>query len=240
MEKERGGKLIAIIALVIAVIGLSVGFAAFSTTLNIAATSNVQVGDNEWNIGFAATSDDDIAPLTTTNAQTVNGQTSGSNNGVGKLMKYTFYQDTPATITTTQGSKVEYSFVIKNTGSINASLASITFGSLTCAYVSNATTRTESDAMNSGTTITANSDANATISSADCNTMFNVSLTLGTNPGEVYVPTPSSYNTTINAGSYIDVKLTIEATGTAPNTIPTGDFTVSLGNTTLNFQQAQS
>lgn len=236
MEKQNGGKYIAIIALVIAVAGLSLGFAAFSTTLNIGSNATVQISDNEWNVGFAATSSGDMAPLVTSTAQTVNGVTSGSNNGVAKLMKYTFYQDTPASLSTEAGSKVEYSFFIKNEGRINASLASITFGSLTCEYIANAPTRSESDAMNTGTTVTAGT---GTISASDCSTMFNVSLTFGESPsGTVYTPSSDTFNNTINAGASLPVKLTIEATGSAPSTIPNGDFTVTLGNTTVNYQQA--
>ena len=233
MEKNNDSKVIAIIALVIAVAGLSIGFAAFSTTLNIGSTANVEVGNDEWNVGFAANSE--MAPLDRANAQTVNGQTAGENNGVAKLMKYTFYQDTPATISTTAGSKVEYSFNIKNDGRINASLASITFGSLTCAYIANAADRTETDEDNLGTTYSAGT---GTISAEDCATMFNVSLSIG-NPATVYTKDSSSFNNTINAGAVAPVKLTIEATGNAPATIPNGDFTVTLGNTTVNYQQAQ-
>ena len=35
MEKDRGTKVIAIVALIVAVVGLSLGFAAFSSTLTI-------------------------------------------------------------------------------------------------------------------------------------------------------------------------------------------------------------
>ncbi len=235
MEKNNGSKVIAIVALVFAIAGLSIGFAAFSTTLNIGSTSNVQVGDNEWNVGFAATSNGDMAPLVEASAQTINGQTSGANNGVGKLMKYTFYQDTPATISTTAGSKVEYSFFIKNDGKLNASLATINFGTLSCEYITNAEPRTETDAQNTGRTITATTSGS--ISSSDCATMFNVSLSVG-DPANVYTSSSSSFNNTINAGSSVPVKLTIEATGAQPTSIPTGDFTVTLGKTTLNYQQA--
>ena len=234
MEKRNGSKLIAIIALVVAVAGLSIGFAAFSTTLNIGSSANVQIGDNEWNVGFAAAYDGDMAPLTTASAQTVNGKTSGENNGVAKLMKYTLYQDTPATISATEGSKVEYSFFIKNEGKIAASLASINMGSLTCEYISDAATRSQSDEYNTGTTYTAGS---GTITSGDCATMFTVKLSIG-DPATVYTSASSVFNNTISAGSYTPIKLTIEATGQTPNTVPNGDFVVSLGNTTVNYGQA--
>ena len=48
MEKERGTKIIAIVALVVAVIGVSVGFAAWSATLTISgAEATVKQGSND-------------------------------------------------------------------------------------------------------------------------------------------------------------------------------------------------
>lgn len=233
MEKDRGGKLIAVIALVVAIVGLSVGFAAFSTTLNISSNATAQVGGTEWNVGFSANGTD-MAALTTAQAATVNGQTGGNNNGAAKLMKYTFYQDTGATLSTTAGSKVEYSFYIKNAGRINASLDSISFGTLTCAYISDAAKRTiEQDASNVGSEVTANTTG--TISDADCAAMFNVSFTIDSTP---YTSSSTTFNNTIAAGANVPVKLTIEATGNAPTTVPTGDFTVTLGATTVNYKSA--
>ena len=197
-----------VIALVVAVVGLSIGFAAFSTTLNIASEANVQVGANEWNVGFSANGTD-LAALTTAGAATLNGQTSSANNGVAKLMKYTLYQDTAATLSTTQGSKVEYDFYIKNAGKIDAVLETISFGTLSCEYITDAATRTvESDARNTGTEVTANTTGS--ISAADCAKMFNVSLKID---NTTYTSSSSTFTNTIAAGSNVPVKLTIEATG---------------------------
>lgn len=234
MEKERGGKILAVIALVLAVAGLSIGFAAYTSTLNIASEANVQVGTNQWSVGFSADGTN-MAPLTSSGAPTVNGSNS---NGSISLMKYTISQVTAATLSTTANDSVSYSFYVKNAGSINASLASITWGSLSCEYDTSAEGRViEQDEDNIGARSTA-ADSNATISSTDCDTMFDVSLTFGTSPGTTYTPASSSYSNTINAGANVPVTLTITSTGTAPQTAPVGDFVVTLGNTTLSYQSA--
>ena len=48
MEKERGAKLIAVIALLVAVAGLTIGYAAYSSTLTINGTATVDPAD--WNV----------------------------------------------------------------------------------------------------------------------------------------------------------------------------------------------
>ena len=56
MEKGNGSKIIAVVALVLAVAGLSVGFAAYTSTLNISSTANASIGSNLWNVGFGSAS----------------------------------------------------------------------------------------------------------------------------------------------------------------------------------------
>lgn len=235
MEKERGGKILAIVALVLAVAGLSVGFAAYSSVLNITSTANVQVDGSNWSVGFSSDGTN-MAPLTTSTAQDVNGVTASANNGSAKLMKYTFYQNVAPTLEPEDGSKVEYSFYVLNDGDIDATLDSISFGSLTCTYVSTGSDRLlEEDASNPGAYATPNSSA-STIS--ECADMFDVSLTFGTGQSAAtYGPVDSSFNVDLDAGDNIPVVLTIEATGDNPNVLD-GDFTVSLGNTTVNFKSA--
>ena len=235
MEKERGGKILAIVALVLAVAGLSVGFAAYSSVLNITSTANVQVDGSNWSVGFSSDGTN-MAPLTTGTAPTINGVTASDNNGSAKLMKYTFYQNEAPTLAPDDGSKVEYSFYVLNDGDIDATLDSISFGTLTCTYVASGTDRLlEEDASNPGAYATPNSSA-STIS--ECADMFDVSLTFGTGQSAVtYGPSDSSYNVDLDAGDNIPVVLTIEATGDNPNVLD-GDFTVSLGNTTVNFKSA--
>ena len=50
MEKERQVKLLSIIALVVAITGMTLGFAAFSTTLNISSSATVTPNSSDFKI----------------------------------------------------------------------------------------------------------------------------------------------------------------------------------------------
>lgn len=52
MEKERHVKILSIIALIIAIVGMSLGFAAFSTTLNISSMASVTPSNNDFRVVF--------------------------------------------------------------------------------------------------------------------------------------------------------------------------------------------
>ena len=53
MEKNRSSQIIAIIGLGIGIIGLSIGFAAFSNSLNIKSSANVNPSDKDFKIVFS-------------------------------------------------------------------------------------------------------------------------------------------------------------------------------------------
>lgn len=50
MEKERQVKILSIVALVIAIAGMTLGFAAFSTTLNISSSATVTPSSDDFKI----------------------------------------------------------------------------------------------------------------------------------------------------------------------------------------------
>ncbi len=229
MERNNESRILSIVALVLAVFGLSVGFAAYSSTLNISANANVEVSGTEWDVGFASAAGD-MAPLTGT-AATVNG-TGVTNAGTLNMLKYTLSQGTAATLQNVSGSSVTYAFKIKNAGSIEAKLSSIVSEGLTCAYNSTAADRvTEQDGTpNTGEQVTASTGE---ITDTDCNTMFTATLTI--NGTDYDLSNPGSTSGTIAAGASVDASLTIAATGTAPTNVPDGDFVVTLGATTVVY-----
>ena len=93
MEKNQNGKIIAIVALVIGVVGLSLGFAAFTTTLNITSVDDVAVDSGNWNVGFSTS-----GTYIVTGTGTVNGvDNTSASNGVVNVTKYTIAQNTNAT-----------------------------------------------------------------------------------------------------------------------------------------------
>ena len=237
MEKGNGARLLSVLALVVAVAGLSIGFAAYTSTLNISANANVEINATAaWNVGFALANG--TMGNTTGSPYQVAG-TGPASAGTIDLYKYTIAQNTAATITNVSGSTVSYSFKIKNDGTINADLTSISGGGLTCAYNSNAASRTiEQDPINVGAQMTAES---GDVNQADCNTMFNATLIIDGHSYDVEtIGTPSYTNMTIAAGSSVDATLTISATGTAPANGLLGDFIVSLGAITVVYSSSTS
>lgn len=111
MEKNKSMKIVAIVALVLSVIGLTVAFAAMSTTLTINGTATMD--PESWDIHFANLSEANV---------TLGGEVV-----------------TPPTLTATHigdydvkltkpGSSVSYTFDVVNDGSLNAYLDSFTKG----------------------------------------------------------------------------------------------------------------
>lgn len=120
MEKERGAKIIAIDALLIAVVGLTVGYAAYSSTLTINGTANVDPAS--WKVNFGYKTGDSLTGTikghaTETTAPTLADTTIS---GFDVTLK-------------APGDSVTYNFLIKNSGTLNAKLANFTMGTLTCA-----------------------------------------------------------------------------------------------------------
>ena len=231
MEKSNSSKVIAVVALVIGVLGLSIGFAAYTSVLNISGNANVEIGAAAWDVGFADTTGN-MAPLTGT-PTSISG-TGVTSAGTMNMLKYTLSQGTAATLTNTNGSSVTYAFKIKNAGTIPATLKSITSAGISCAYNSTAPDRViEQDATpNTGKTITAET---GDIAAADCSAMFNVTLTINSTDYNLKNLTGATFSGTIPAGQAVDASLTIAATGAATTNVIDGDFVVTLGATTVNY-----
>ncbi len=126
-RKENNGKVIAIIALFVAVMGLSIGFAALFTELSITGTATVTgtSGGDVWNVKFKE--------LT----KTLTGATEAS---------AAVLDDTSITFNlkfTKPGDKAEYKFKVENTGMINAILNTYNAGKVTCATVDSDAAKTK-------------------------------------------------------------------------------------------------
>lgn len=105
MEKDRSVKIISLIALVVAVLCLTIAFAAMSTTLTINGTAEVNTA--KWDIHFANLSEPEI-----TGDASVEGT---------PTITDTLISGYKATITK-PGDKVVYSFDIVNDGTIDAKI----------------------------------------------------------------------------------------------------------------------
>lgn len=126
MEKNRSSKLIAIVALVVAVLGLSLGFAAFSTTLNISPEANVSHLASTFKVVFSSSQDS----LTTgTIEPTLDG---GATGGSGATINNDADGGPSITGLTANfsnlGQTATYDFYVHNSGEYDAYLKSITYG----------------------------------------------------------------------------------------------------------------
>jgi len=109
MNRKRTEKIVAVAALIIAIIGLSVGFAAMSTSLQIDGTARMNPAS--WEIKFENLS----APTITGDATVITAPT------LSDTAIQTF-----AVSLTKPGDSITYTFDVNNIGSINAILGTFT------------------------------------------------------------------------------------------------------------------
>lgn len=110
MEKERKIKTLSIIALIVAVLGLTVAFAALSTTLNITGTAKVPNETTSWDIHFDNLNTELIGEGKVTTAPTVSAT---------EIKGYEVSILKP-------GDGAKFTFDVVNSGKIDATLSSIT------------------------------------------------------------------------------------------------------------------
>ena len=114
MEKQKNAQMFVIAVLAIAVLTMSVGFAAFTQALNI--NGNVKVASSLWNIQFDTTSYVESSGSVT--VSTDNRTLSGTS------MTYNVTLTKP-------GDFYEFTVNVKNTGTFDANLTAVTMSALT-------------------------------------------------------------------------------------------------------------
>lgn len=208
MNKDRNTKIIIAITLIIAVAGLSLGFAAFSTTLTITSKAHVNPGNN-MNVVFVSTAGEE-------NVQ-VAGTLSGEGSGTDTNFKADNATITDTTITglkayfTKAGQSVTYKFKVKNKTENPAYLNSVVGQStpLSCA---------------------ANEGTNQDLVDQDCENVT-ISLKLA-NSDAVFGSAPKRL---LDAGATEDVEVTISYAGA---THADGDFEVTFKDINLVYGTA--
>ena len=117
MERDRSAKIIAIVALCVAIVGLSIGFAAFSNNLTINPTATVSPNASDFDVNFSTsnTSEQDgtVSGVGTNSATAENATIDNSNSPTITGLKANF---------TEPGQKVTYSFYAHNAGKYKAYL----------------------------------------------------------------------------------------------------------------------
>ncbi len=216
MEKNRNAQVIAIVALVVAVLGLSVGFASFSNVLNIQASANVKPDSSTLNVDFSSSIDSvtvaEITPTATPNSiVTTNATIDNSADPTISNLSATF---------TEPGQSVVYKFYAYNAGELNAYLKSIVYANAAGSNATKVCTAKE------GTT-------DALVQKACENILVKVKVgnELETATGKASI---TGHSLAKKTGEMITV--TLEYAAGAERT--DGDFSVVFGNITLNYSSA--
>lgn len=216
MEKNRNAQVIAIVALVVAVLGLSIGFASFSNVLNIQASANVKPDSSTLNVDFSSSIDSvtvaEITPTATPNSiVTTNATIDNSADPTISNLSATF---------TEPGQSVVYKFYAYNAGELNAYLKSIVYANVAGSNATKVCTAKE------GTT-------DALVQKACENILVKVKVgnELETATGKASI---TGHSLAKKTGEMITV--TLEYAAGAERT--DGDFSVAFGNITLNYSSA--
>lgn len=215
MEKNRGSKILAIIALLVSAVGLSLGFAAFSQTLTIRSSASVKPTSTDFKVVFSSSSTavetNPVIPVgTPTTIVNPEDKTTIINSGNPKISGLTANFTAP-------GQKVVYTFYAANIGEYDAYLNNIAFANV------GSENSTRSCTANSGTT-----NALVQVACNDISLKIKVGEELETNSS-----LDSIKNHLLVKGGFEPVVVTIEYA--ADGARADGDFSVSFGDITLNY-----
>ena len=229
MEKDRKTKMIAIAALIVGVVGLSLGFAAFSNTLTIKSSAEVTPDDSIFNVDFSKQSGSVVDGTVTPTLSPTGGPAEfvgsdatidNTNDPVIRNLHATF---------TEPGQSVTYNFYTKNAGALKAYLKNVTF-----ANVSGQST-TKVCAPKTGS----QNPATASLVNAACSGI-SLTMTLGSESftaSKARAEFTSATAHDLEVDGYEAVTVVISyASGSAQ---ADGDFDVSFGDITLLYSSAE-
>lgn len=211
MDRDRSTKVIAIVALCVAVFGLSVGFAAFSNDLTIKSEATVKPNASDFDVNFSSsdTSETD-GTVTATSTAGVTAQDATINNATAPTISGIKVEFTEP------GQSAKYSFFAHNAGKYNAFLNNVTF-------------KNAKDA-NANIVCVAAEGTNANMVASACQGI-SIKVKVGTTTFVEPTPTITSHELLID--QYEPVEVTIEyKTGAAR---ADGDFQVKIGDIVLTY-----
>ena len=210
---ERSSRVIAVIALCVGVVGLTLGFAAFSNSLTISSSASVTPDASTFNVDFSSSNDSVVAGKVSpvTNPGTVVGTDATIDNTNAPTIS-----NLSATFTK-PGDSVTYTFYARNAGEYEAFLKSINFNNV----ASGSTTKK----------CTAGGGTTDALVQAACE-----SITLSVKVGSESAVTGttadiSGHSLAKNSSETIVVKIEYTAGGALAD----GDFTVEFGDVSLTY-----
>lgn len=211
MEK-RGTKVIALAALIVGVVALSIGFAAFSRNLTISSSASYTATNTDLTVNFSTAATATTAGTITPSVVGATGEpitlvSSSSNIASATGLKANF---------TAPGQSVTYSFYVRNDSDYTAYLTGIT--------MANAAGGSTNIACTAGTS------TDATMVNNACG---DISVTVKSGTTTLYSTTGTSATNSIAANSGSEISVTI-AYGDG-HVAPDGNFDVAIGTLTLAY-----
>ena len=205
MEKQRQIKILSIVALVLAISAMTLGFAAFSTTLSISSSASVTPNSDSFAVKFSTNKDSlvvgAVAPSSKTDGITANSGTI-DNSASPTLTNLSASFTSP-------GQYVEYTVYARNEGEYTAYLNNINYiGNKTCT-------------ASTGTT-------EALVQSA-CE-YINVKVTIGSTTYTETTPI-TAHPLAKGAGEEVKVRLEYDSNGTSVD----GSFSITFPNIALVY-----
>ncbi len=213
MEKNRSGQFIALLALIVAIVGVSVGFAAFSSALSIQSSANVKPDQSTLNVDFSSSDTavvtNAIKPTTTpTTVVATDATIDNSTDPVIRNLSATFKEP---------GQKAVYTFYAYNAGELEAFLKSIVYENVS--------------SKNSNKVCTAGEGTTDALVQKACEGI-SLKVKVGTE-AETSSGIASISNHSLGKAKSEEITVTLEYASDA--TRADGDFTVSFGDVTLNY-----
>ena len=213
MEKNRSGQFIALLALIVAIVGVSVGFAAFSSALSIQSSANVTPDKSTLNVDFSSSDTavvtNAIKPTTTpTTVVATDATIDNSADPVIRNLSATFKEP---------GQKAVYTFYAYNAGELEAFLKSIVYENVS--------------SKNSNKVCTAGEGTTDALVQKACEGI-SLKVKVGTE-AETSSGIASISNHSLGKAKSEEITVTLEYASDA--TRADGDFTVSFGDVTLNY-----
>lgn len=227
MERNRGSQVLAIVALLLAVGGLSLGFAAFSETLTIKSSAEVKPA-NDFNVDFLSQTNAE----TTTVAGVVSGET-GATAGEATINNATNAPTIGGLKAnfTKPGQTVTYTFDVANTGKLQAYLKKVTFAAPAKTCTANATNTSGTGTATDSLVQAACEDISIKISVDGTEYATTTAVSDGTGLA------PVDGNGAVVAAGKKEVVVTI--TYAADGDRADGDFTVAFGDISLDYNSVK-
>lgn len=221
MERNRSTRLMAILALVIGVVGLSIGFAALSNTLTINSSASYVPNNSTFNVDFSSApspdpfADNDIPGTASPNdAGIIATDAVIDNSGDPTISNLSATFNAP-------GQSVSYTFYAYNVGQVVGYLRSVTFKNVAGESTNKKCTPGESEGV----------ATNSAMVTAACG---DISLSLSINGGTALTSTKTDYTRQslgIGASHTIVVTIAYANNGNYAD----GPFTVSFGDIEVKY-----